>query len=404
MTNFLDEILYLGAIILTIWIYLKESGAVRVYIIIFFVFLMIIAIFNSSIKSKKESEYREKQLNYEKTIEYSNQLIQKETLRNFEGLTVPYIDSLGKNPLFKHYFLIGASNNKNFKYQEAIEEFKKCLEMPTITLENKVSTNAFIGRCFISLYKMEAAKIYYNEALTLAKSIEDKVVGKKENARTYIAIGNIYFLLNDYNESYSYYSKGFRIYKELKDNENIGITLGNMCNILLKQNKYKEALEKYSEVLQILKKENKQEDIATTYNNICVVHKHIGDYKKALEFCEKSIEISEANDFKKNLILAYGNKSGILCNLNKYDDALIAGKISLDFSEQIGDIMGIAMGHNLLGVTYYYKNDLEKALSEYLKSLDISKELRNELLMANASLKPFYNHQYVYELHIYYYK
>lgn len=386
MANILDVILYLGAIILTIWVYLKESGVARVFIIIFFVILTIIAIFNTNIKSKRESENKEKQLKYEKIIEYNNQLLQKETLRNFEGLTVPYIDSLGNNPIFKHHFLIGTSNNKNFKYQEAIEEFKKCLEIPSITLENQVSVNAFIGRCFISLYKMEDAKIYYNEALNLAKCIKEEVVGKKESARAYIAIGNIYYLMNNYNESFSYYNKGFRIYRELQDNENIGKTLANICNVLLKQNKYKEALEKYSEALQIFEKENKQEDIATTYNNICVIYKNIGDHEKALEFCEKSIEISKVNDFKKNLMLAYGNKSGILANQKKYDDALIAGNISLDFSEQIGDIMGIAMGHNLLGVTYYYKKDLDKALSEYLKSLEISEELRNELLMANTNL------------------
>lgn len=386
MTNFLDVILYLGAIILTIWVYLKESGVARVFIIIFFVILAIIAIFNTSIKSKRESENKEKQLKYEKIIEYNNQLLQKETLRNFEGLTVPYIDSLGNNPVFKHHFLIGTSNNKNFKYQEAIEEFKKCLEIPSITLENQVSVNAFIGRCFISLYKMEDAKIYYNEALNLAKCIKDKVVGKKESARAYIAIGNIYYLMNNYNESFSYYDKGFRIYKELQDNENIAKTLGNICNILQKQNKYKEALEKYSEALQIFKKENNQADIATTYNNICVIYKNIGDYEKALEFCEKAIEISRVNNIKKGLALAYGNKSGILGYQNKYDDALTAGKISLDYSEQIGDIIGIAMAHNSLGVIYYYKNDLDKALSEHLKSLEISKELRNELLMANASL------------------
>jgi hypothetical protein len=83
MINFLDVILYLGAIILTIWIYLKESGVTRVIIIIFFAILTIIAIFNTSIKSKRESENKEKQLKYEKIIEYNNQLLQKETLRNF---------------------------------------------------------------------------------------------------------------------------------------------------------------------------------------------------------------------------------------------------------------------------------------------------------------------------------
>lgn len=105
--------------------------------------------------------------------DYTQYLLERQELYK-QGYLIPYINGLGENPLVKHFFYRGEKYKKEFKFKEAIEEFKKCLFHPEATEKNKVAANILIGNCYHRLFKLKEAEKHYQEALNISTRVKDR--------------------------------------------------------------------------------------------------------------------------------------------------------------------------------------------------------------------------------------
>ncbi|MCJ7450113.1 MAG: tetratricopeptide repeat protein, partial [Bacteroidales bacterium] len=150
---------------------------------------------------EKNNELSKQQKEVQEREEYISQLLERQNLYICEGLEIPYIDSLGKDPTYKYHFNLGIRHYNNYKYAEGIDEFNKCLNVKTISLENKVTVNTFLGNCFSNVNNADKAEKYYKEALIIAKNIKDQKTSKEEVANATVEIGNVYYMNGDYVEA-----------------------------------------------------------------------------------------------------------------------------------------------------------------------------------------------------------
>jgi len=317
------------------------------------------------------------QKEFQEIGEYNSQLLQRQILYNCEGLEIPYINNLGNDPIYKHHFNIGIQHYNNYKYAEGIDEFNKCLNVKTISLENKVTVNTFLGNCFSNINNTDKAEKYYKEAIIIAKNIKDQKTSKEEVANATVEIGNVYYINGDYKEALNYYNEGFEFFRNAKNMDKVAKILNNISNILDIQGKYKEAIDNYEEILSIFVSTGNQIGIARTYNGISGTYKEMGDYSKAMENCIKAIEILDKTESKHDLALAYGNKANILRCQEKYDEALNIAEETLFLFVLTNDKLNIANSYNTRGTIYYIKKEYNKALEEFQKSFELLQETNN---------------------------
>jgi len=108
-----------------------------------------------------------------KNITESTNIISQQTyLYQREGVIVPFGNEIEKSPIYKYYFNNGINRYIDNKYNEAIDQFNKALDMSILNIinpEKKVSAYTFLGNCFYNTGNTEKANKYYNDALTFAK-------------------------------------------------------------------------------------------------------------------------------------------------------------------------------------------------------------------------------------------
>jgi CHAT domain-containing protein len=106
------------------------------------------------------------------------------------------------------------------------------------------------------------------------------------------------------------------------------------------------------------------------------------------------IELHKKNANDLFFAETYFTKSRIEIELGKYELAFDSSKKALDIYLKKSDSLGLAQVYNVIGVYYYFQNDLDSTLTYYLKSYDIKKKLDFEYQEMAVSA---YNIAMVYE-------
>ncbi len=197
--------------------------------------------------------------------------------------------------------------------------------------------------------------------------------------------------LNNINSLMAYYKAGN--YKDainlslslLSDGENHWKIYNYLGASLFAQNRQKEAINYYLKGISIYN------DKFELYNNLGAIYKSINDYENALIFLKKSLSIKDNIDAKINL-------AGILLNLNKIEETIILNKeileedennfvaiqnlgeayrikrsydLAIEFFNRSIKIKPLPSSYNGLGVTYFEKNQPQKALESFNSAIKI---------------------------------
>jgi AraC-like DNA-binding protein len=111
------------------------------------------------------------------------------------------------------------------------------------------------------------------------------------------------------------------------------------------------------------------------YNNLGVIYHKKNLLSKAFDANLKSIRLAELRKDSNSIIQSYINLSLIESDRKNLAEAIDIGKKVLDYSYRHGDTLGMALGHQNLGVFYYLEHAFEKADIENAKALALYKSL-----------------------------
>jgi len=350
------------------------------------IFVAIIFVCSSSYKLIKE---RNEELKSAKKIEETYQLAQRGEASRL-GLPQSYIDSMQKDLLLKHSFNEGQRYEKEYKFAEAILEYKKCLEHPNATVIDKTSAHFLIGNCYFFLGKSEEAEDEYNKSLKISKKIKDKTERLMGNSAIQVDIGNIYMRLGQPKEALGYCEKALNNYREIGFKQGEAITLGNIGNVYTQLGQPQESLGYQQQALEIHREIGFKQGEAMTLGNIGNVYTQLGQPQEALGYYMDALKIYKKIDYKiyypqgvaNNLM----NIGTVYYCLDKPQEALVYFQDALKIYDEIGCQELKAIVLSKIGNVYWRLEQLQDALFYYRKALKIYKRLDNKTQIEEISI------------------
>jgi len=278
---------------------------------------------------------------------------------------------------------IGVSNNIIGNYNDALENLFQALDLREKTKDKiEISTTLNeIGNVYFNLNDFNNSLEYYKKALDRGEKKD-----KNNIARTISNIGRINYYLGDHDEAILNFKQTLTIFKELKDTLAISAVLTNLgvlCNVT---GKYNEAIEYQLESIDIKKQYNDRAGIASSYLNIGNSYYNLGKYEESLSYYMKSLEINEELEINKQISNCLMNIGAIHSLLNRYNEALEYYFESLKIFTLINDEIGLANVYNNIGEVYMQLEKTSEALDNFNLSLTLKKKLGYKKGLTNLYL------------------
>jgi len=263
------------------------------------------------------------------------------------------------------------SSRKLFSYYEDALKASDKINYP----KGKIEALNRLASSSIKLGKVSEALSYSIQAITLAD--ENKLVKLKANALRGFA--NASFKLGKKDIAIVKFKEALSIYSELKDSLKMGTVLSEMGKVYTYLNDTSQMIDSYNKSLEIYKNLGNRERMGLIYLNLGSVYSNmLGEYRKAIEYGFNALEIFDdlGDDLHKtSCYLIIGSAHEYLGNLDK---ALEQYQKSLELCSKSKNKYLIANVENYIGEVYNKKHDIMSALDHYSKSLKIYIELHNQ--------------------------
>ena len=104
-----------------------------------------------------------------------------------------------------------------------------------------------------------------------------------------------------------YFLKNYELVKELGNEQDVGIILGNIGTVFYEMGNYPQAQEYILQSLKIAEKINDEPTISRALNNLGNVHNDQRNLKTSLEYYQKSLAIKEKMGLKESLPYVHNN-------------------------------------------------------------------------------------------------
>jgi len=223
-------------------------------------------------------------------------------------------------------------------------------------------------------------------------------------ALTYI--GNIYESFGDYETALEYCQNAYNAASETGYKEGLGEAQSVLGLIYSRLSDYDRALKAYKDGLRIREELNDQLAVASSLNRIARIHTLKKEYEEALENYNKSLKIRESLDQKGVLAWTYLGLASTYEEMEDYESAKLFYDRILDDPEQCLDNRCKLQSTLGLGRTLYNLELGEKALTCFMKSLDLADNLEAKPLQVEAhyALADYYECVGEFEKALFHYK
>src|SRR5665648_542546 len=325
-------------------------------IIIFDVYLII--------KDKKVKEKKSKRKDLYHRLYERQELFSRNLPRTL-------IDTLEGNPLLVDSFQTGQRYEKEYKFNEAIESYRECLNNASVTEGDRLALNILIGNCYYFLSKLKEAEKHFRESLNIFKRAENKMARLPAKSVALSNIGNIFHNLGKTHEALEYYQQALEINKKLGYEQGVAHNLSNIGTVYNELGEYDEALRCQKEALEISKKFKDEQAIANSLTNIGIIYTDSGKPSEALKLYQEALEINKKMGYEEGIANVFNNIGLTYSKLREINQALNYYQEALKINRKIGYKEGIATNLGNIGLAYITLGQSEEALKYYQEALEV---------------------------------
>lgn len=288
----------------------------------------------------------------------------------------------------KEYYSISLNNkgylfNKQGKYAEAMPFYLKSLEYSkeihdTESISNTINNIAVIYQVD---GKPEAALNYYQESYKLSLA-----VGSETGAAQ--ALHNIAFVYEGQGnlvEAIANYEKCIRLLKKTGDLKYLGNTLNNLGVLFRNQGEFKKAIDYFNEGISVFQKLDDKNGIAKIYHNIGSTFREEGKLDEAMRYSNDALKIRKEINDMVGLGYTLNNIGLIYYQKQMYPEALKYMEESLDIRKQIGDMEGLAHSYTTSGETLFRLHRTEDALRDALKGHELAIHMKKPAIIEKSA-------------------
>lgn len=301
------------------------------------------------------------------------------------------------------YFL---SCDISFAQTKEIDSLRLCLARFSILPKHEADTNYLNTLNELSLkyqrQNIDSSIFFAKTSVDLCNKIGYER-GKIEGLRS---IGFTTATKGNYPQALVYYEEALGIAKKINNKVAVGRLYNNIAIIYKNQGRYPEALEMQFNTLKIKEEVGDKRGMAVSFGNIGIIYKNQDKYEDALSSYQKALKIFESLKDKIGIVTSIQNIGTIYYIQANYDEALKAHTRTLEMTKEIGDTQGLMYSLNDIANVYAKQTAYTKALENYRKSLKINEGIGDEY-QKSSSLKGMavcYENLYKYDSALYYAK
>ena len=252
--------------------------------------------------------------------------------------------------------------------QAGLDSFGKAVTL-AVQRENdeaKATAVRYTGVAYRMLNKPDEALRNLNESLELSRRIGDK----REIASAAHEIGVVLALTTKLDQAQKQFQEALAVRKEIGDARGIAETLMALGNVSSERGMYDQALTSYKESLQIQRDKGNATGEGAVLSNIGAVYFVKGDYESALTYLRQALTIQEKLKNPNDTVTTVYNLAETSLRMGRYDDSLQGYMRVLDLMRSVNDKKTAAWAHFSMSVLYGYQGRFGAALGSSKEAAD----------------------------------
>ncbi len=238
-----------------------------------------------------------------------------------------------------------------------------------------------IGVCYINLNKMDSAVIALEQAIPVARLLNDTV----RVARVLANIGNVYLHKKDRVKAIEYYLQSARLWETCGDQNYLPVLFSNINSLLDEQKEHNKALEYGNKAVALAQKIGDVYSVVNGLVNLSTTYGYLEDHKKEYELLEKALPLAKKNKDLDQIATVYHNMGDYYFKRKIFSSALEKYLDSYTYVKQMGNRYHLCTISTELAQVYYKLNQNSKALQYILQAEKLAGEVG-----ARTDLKEIY--------------
>ncbi|MFL5753249.1 MAG: tetratricopeptide repeat protein [Bacteroidia bacterium] len=186
----------------------------------------------------------------------------------------------------------------------------------------------------------------------------------------------------DYPKALDCYERALNFFIETGNKKNIAKGYNNLGNVYIHQSDYPKALSCFLKGLKLSEEINNTRSIANGYHNIGIIYMEQNDNQKAEGYLLKALRTREKEKDVNGIIGSYTTLGNLYSNLHQYQRAVECQLKATKLSRESGDNNRMGNSYMNLGNAYNFLPDYQKSLEAYLAALGFLKGTGNKPLEA----------------------
>ena len=174
------------------------------------------------------------------------------------------------------------------------------------------------------------------------------------------------------------------IAEEAGDKGQVARNLNNIAIIYYSRGDSQQALETLFEMLAISESLDDKDRLCYAHLNLAVVYQGMGQRDTSIQHTIKAYELAKETGDLNMQAGALSNIAVEKVNDNEYKDALLEFNQVLDIYDKLGDMSGVVFTLYKIAMTYSYMHKDEDALETTERAINLSKELKDDLLTSEG--------------------
>lgn len=224
---------------------------------------------------------------------------------------------------------------------------------------------------------------FANQALNFAESA--KLASKELSSR--LRLAEIGLALNNFQLAMEQAEKAFELAKDLGSTREVATAQGIMAIIYAELGDFGRSMELNYNILRLFEQIGDKIEVGITMGNIGADYLSQKNYKMAVHYLNKALNIARELNDKLGMAHQYNNLCGIyLDHLKDYPQALFYLRSAVAVNQELGNEQLLGINYINMGITFFRMNIPDSALFYYNKGIAIFTESDSPLLIANGEV------------------
>lgn len=262
---------------------------------------------------------------------------------------------------------VGAAQLFSGMYDSSIATYRAALRMCNVhdisELKEYIYTN--IGNNYMRMGDNVRGLIYFDSGAIFAEKNGNRI----GLARIRNNIGSIYYDQGAYTLALKSYLKGLKLHEQLNNKADIEVSLLNMSNVYYRLKDYPKAKDYISRAMKMAEQSGSDYSVVSCLTTLASIFNEEQKHDSAMMSLREALPLAKSINQPYVVNIVIGNMAEGHLKLGNIDSSYILYKETLNLSEQLEDIEGVALAKSGIGQILIKRGDSRGGIAYLQESL-----------------------------------